>query len=470
MLFIILIFAFGLRLIALNQSLWLDEAIQAWAAASFSLKALLAQFMPTDVHPPLSYILTHFWGQIAGFSEIALRTPSLIFAILTIYFTYKIAQQILPSKKLSTFNLKLSPASLASLLLATSGLHIYYSQEARMYTLAALAVTISFWALLRLQKHKFSYLIYFISTLAAVYSHYFTWLILPVQLFIICRLQPRQLKKIILTQTAVILACLPWLPVLKHQLVGGIQAASSNQQWASVVGAASIKALILMPVKFLIGRISIDNNLIFALILSLPLILISRLFYQVWLKRKKHALAFTFLASWLIIPIILASLISFKLPILAYYRFLFTLPAFYLLITLAVNQSPKRYQNLIIISLILINLTTSAVYLFNPRFHRENWRQLTHTLVEKNLPQSPVIIISVVQAPLKYYYAGNNIYYYSQLDQLLDKDNHQLWLIPYAEPLFDPSLTVRRQLDSAGFKPGFKQHFRGNLTLIEYIK
>jgi len=451
--YFILILALFLRLINLNQSLWLDEAIVAKAIASFSLKDLLTQFMPTDVHPPLTYLINFFFSQLSGYSEVALRIPSIVFGVLSVWFIYKIAIRLLPKKLVF----------LPPLLLATSGLHLYYSQEARMYSLAVFAVTGSMWALLEFIKTKKSILakknllLYFIFTLLAVYSHYVAWFILPAHLFIVWQQKPKQIKKLLLAQLGLIIAYLPWLPTLFIQIKNGLQAAATP--WGQVVGGLSLKNLILIPVKFLIGRISIDNNLIYILVLLPPLLLTTHLIY----KARKSV----FILSWLIIPIILTILVSFKIPVLSYSRLLFILPAFYLAISLGISKLPKNKQTITIAFLLFINLISSSVYLFNQKFHRENWKGLTRVLLAENLNNHPVAIISAVQAPFKYYYAGNVINF-SKLGKSEYYD--EFWVIPYAQPIFHPDFDYQAILTSIGFKESFKQHFRGNLTLVKYTK
>jgi hypothetical protein len=143
------------------------------------------------------------------------------------------------------------------------------------------------------------------------------------------------------------------------------------------------------------------------------------------------------------------------------------LPAFYLILVAGVVQLPRRWQLLAGSCLLAINFISSSIYLFNPRFHRENWKKLASVLSEKNPAQSPVVVIAAVEAPLRYYYAGKIIHYSDISHQT---DLNEFWLVPYAEPIFDPKLTVRRQLKLLEFKEDFKQHFRGNLTLVKYTK
>lgn len=454
MLYFILIFSLILRLINLNQSLWLDEAIQTWAVSNFNLNKLLAQFMPTDVHPPLSYLVSFFTGKLIGYSEMALRLPSVIFGVLSIYIVYKLAKLI-----------KLTRPIIPALLLAASGLHIYYSQEARMYSLATLLVSLSIYFLIKSFKDNQAFFYYTLFSFLAVITHYYTWFMLPVHLLITKIIKPKKLKKLFLSQLLIIIGFLPILPTLIHQLKGGLMASLSNPQWGSTVGGLNIKSLALIPVKFLIGRITFDNKMIYALVAIVPILISTYLFYLLLKNLNKLKTSTTIIVSWLFIPLILAALISTKIPVLSFHRFLFILPAFYLSISLGIEKLRQPIQNLVFIFFIVFNLGTAGIYLFNPTHHREDWKTLTSELSLRNQTQAPVAILASVKTPLIYYYAGEIINY---SDITSDFKNKELWLVPYAEPIFDPGQVTRVALERLGFKSSFKKHFRGDLTLIQY--
>ncbi len=457
MIFPILTISLLLRLVNLNQSLWLDEAIQAWAASSFSLQQLLTQFMPTDVHPPLSYLVSFFTGKLVGFSEISLRLPSVFFGILTIYIVYQLARLI-----------KLKHPALPTLLLATSGLHIYYSQEARMYSLTTLLVSLSIYYLVKSLKNSKDFIYYTLFTLLSIYSHYYAWFMLPTHLFIVFSTHPKKLKKLILSQLAVIIGFLPLLPTLTHQLKAGLKAAASSPSWANTVGALNLKTLSLIPVKFLIGRISFENKLIYALAASIPLLISTFLLYLLvknLKKTKTSTISATITISWLLIPLILATLLSLKIPVLGFHRFLFILPALYLGLSQGLSYLSKPLFIIATSILLLVNITTSSIYLFNPHHHREDWKNLASELSSRNLDQNPVAILAPVRTPLIYYYGGKIIDYQ---DITLDFKARELWLVPYAESLFDPQLQTRSILHKLNFKPVFEKHYQGNLTLIQY--
>lgn len=451
----VLLLSLFLRLINLNQSLWLDEAFQFKSTYFFSLKELLTVYLPHDFNPPLSYLINFYFNRFFGWSETALRFPSVIFGVLTVYLVYKLAK-----------NIKLKKPVIPSLLLATAPLHLYYSQEARMYSLSGFLVTLSTLLLVNFLQQKTNIYWYVFSLSLTLYSHYLAWFIIPAHLVFIYLYKKQKLKKIISAQFISLLGFLPFIPFFTTQLKTGLSVSSANQIWSSTAGGLSIKTLALIPIKFLIGRISIENNYLFALILIPPFILTAWLFLKALKNFSKNKLAGSLLFSWLFTPLILIILISVKIPVLSYFRLLFLLPAFYLILSFGLETLKGFKFKLILTALLLINLTGSAIYLFNTKFHRENWKDLTQELVELNQTSSPVLIIPVVDAPLKYYYSQDQIIATDNLSKI--KDSQEIWYIPYAEPIFDPQLTIRQKLKDFGFNPVFEKHFRGNLTLIKY--
>ena len=60
MIWIILLFSLGLRLISIDQSLWLDEAISA-NVAKLSIEKIIPTFSVGDFHPPLFYLVLNLW-------------------------------------------------------------------------------------------------------------------------------------------------------------------------------------------------------------------------------------------------------------------------------------------------------------------------------------------------------------------------------------------------------------------------
>src|SRR3989344_8120801 len=90
--FVILLVAFLIRLISLNQSLWLDEAVVANNILRYSYLEIITKFAPTDFHPPLYYLFMKLWTSFFGLSEVALRFPSITFSLLTGVVIYLISR------------------------------------------------------------------------------------------------------------------------------------------------------------------------------------------------------------------------------------------------------------------------------------------------------------------------------------------------------------------------------------------
>jgi uncharacterized membrane protein len=127
---VILLSGAALRLYGLDRtSLWNDEVV-SWFAAHQPFRSMI-QATANDSALPLYNIILYATIRLCGDSEIALRLPSVIFAIANIYLLYRLGT-ILWDRLTGVF---------AAALLAFSGFHLWYSQEARMYTLLALAAT-----------------------------------------------------------------------------------------------------------------------------------------------------------------------------------------------------------------------------------------------------------------------------------------------------------------------------------------
>lgn len=93
--FIVVFVAALTRLIAINQSLWLDEGTTWRVVHGYSYPHILTEFLPFDFHPPLYYFLIKAWTSIFGYSELSLRMPSVIFSLLTGFIVYITAKKLI---------------------------------------------------------------------------------------------------------------------------------------------------------------------------------------------------------------------------------------------------------------------------------------------------------------------------------------------------------------------------------------
>ncbi|HUH98947.1 MAG TPA: glycosyltransferase family 39 protein [Anaerolineales bacterium] len=130
----------GLRVMFLGtKGMWLDETFSVWLA-NHSLSDMLHWIVQIDQHPPLYYLLLHYWIALNGDTPYYVRLLSVLFGAGAIPIIYLIG------KRLAGVLTGLAAAAL----MALSLYNIYYAQETRMYTLLAFNATVAIYALVRL--------------------------------------------------------------------------------------------------------------------------------------------------------------------------------------------------------------------------------------------------------------------------------------------------------------------------------
>ncbi len=419
MIYLILILGLILRLISLNQSLWLDEATTA-LVAKMPIYDFFTKFMPADFHPPLYYMIVSLWSKVFGYSEIALRIPSIIFGVLTIYIVYLIAKQA-----------RLKYPLLPALFLATSGLHVYYSQEARMYGLVTWLVSCLVLTFIKRDWLKFSILLPLIFL-----TDYVSLLILPV-LFLY-----KYSRKLFYSAIPLAFTFLVWLPILSKQLTAGMSIRESA--WWNILGSVTFKNIALVPTKFMIGRVNFDNKFLYALII----IIISAIFIYVIGKAKNKLNWY-----WFALSLLFGILLSFFIPTLTYFRYLFILPAFYLLLS-------ESTSKVFIIIILFINLLSTGFYLFDSRFQREDWRGVAKLIADEKI----VFPVNSQKEALIYYGKENQIISKEQLTA----DDKQFWLSRYVWEIFDNGDSTRLKIEDIGYKKTQEFNFNG-VVIWKYI-
>ena len=130
----------GLRVLLLAKNgMWLDETVSVWLA-DHSLPDMLYWIVKIDPHPPLYYLLLHYWIALKGDTPYYARLFSALFGAGTIPMIYLIG------KHMSGAMTGLA----AAVFLAFSPYNIYFAQEARMYTFLTFNASVAIYALVRL--------------------------------------------------------------------------------------------------------------------------------------------------------------------------------------------------------------------------------------------------------------------------------------------------------------------------------
>ncbi len=411
----LLVLAFTLRLYKLNaQSLWYDEAVTAQVVQQGLPE--LARWTADDIQPPLYYVVLSAWTRLAGVSEWALRFPSAWFGLLMVVLGYAMGRRLFGRI-----------AGLFTALLATTHpLWVYYSQEARMYTLLSALGMLAGYALLRVgasARHRqigsspdnqtayannkmraWWWLIFALAGVAMLYTHYFAaFLLLAFGVYFVGALlagwlQPRGrlLREGALVAAAIIIAYLPWLPNALRRF------GEDASYWRGTLKLN--EALRHLAISFSVGETMLEQQAtpVAWAVVGLAAICALALLWSIWSKRGNkgkvpptlgsgdfsrpagHGTAeavttkssVVFVLLYLLVPIASILLLSYSNPKFNPRYLMLASPAFVLLLagglalpfSLTINRSPltiNHFLRLLSLLSLLSLLTLSAASLRN---------------------------------------------------------------------------------------------------------
>lgn len=456
MIYLILLLAFLLRLVNLNQSFWLDEAAQVIESAR-SLSQQLNN--AADFHPPLYHLLLHFWMKF-GTSEVWIRFLSIIFSLASIYATYSLARLFVKKRY----------ADLAAFFLSLSPFHLWYSQEARPYMLLVALSTLT--TLFLLKKKWFLYALFLTLSL---YTLYFTPFLLLGFLFYILFFELKNITQFLTSTFISLLFFIPYLPKFMEQLAVGTN--SQFTGWTNVVSESPWRIVPLTFAKFIFGKGSISNNLIYAAVILPVFMLFLISLIKNWHQKKDRIIMILFF-----VPFVLSIMISFFIPVVAPQRMIFLLPLFYLILALGIQNFKYHLRLFAILLIITISMSGILQYYFSPAVQREKWREAITFIETDSKPNSLAIFVFPQPfAPYQWYNTGqvnglgiapNFILTQKDLINLesqLDGVN-KLYFFQYLTGLTDPQGLTISKLSNWGYSQKDIKNFEGVGFIYIYEK
>lgn len=221
--------ALALRLFRIDaRSIWLDEAYSLRLAAEHWRG--IVQGARMDIHPPLFHLLLHGWIKVFGTSEIALRSFSAVLGALLVAAVFKLAETLAGRRA----------AWWAAALTAVSPYFIELSRTGRMGALLALCLVLSVYFFVQVIRGRSLGFAagYFASTLAAMYTHYFAFLVVFAQVFYLfmgikqLRLSRTTRLRWFYLELFLLAGYAPWLSALwTHALKGGPSWRGAGAGW-----------------------------------------------------------------------------------------------------------------------------------------------------------------------------------------------------------------------------------------------
>ncbi|MEO7904691.1 MAG: glycosyltransferase family 39 protein, partial [Candidatus Saccharimonadales bacterium] len=329
---LITVVATGLRLISITKaSIWHDEGYTM----------MLIQHGPMDIiartardfHPPLYYLISHWWTLLFGNSELAIRSLSLLCGVGVVVLVYFIVKRLRFAEV---------TARLAALLTAFGPFLVRYSEEARMYGMAALLVCAATLALLialdertkpkKQSQQLYWWVVYGILMAAALYTHYYVAFIVFVHIGYAWHSYGGFAKMVKAKEWWVgnLLAVglfIPWIPAVIAQFTrvqGGY--------WIPPVTAETIPNTFMQFAVFSGDLLpsSIEMLLTVALACYVTVVLLRTT------KAKRPQL--WVVIAWMMTPLLIALLVSLKQPVYYDRYFAYSATAFYVLIAILITN------------------------------------------------------------------------------------------------------------------------------------
>ncbi|HEY3190346.1 MAG TPA: glycosyltransferase family 39 protein, partial [Solirubrobacteraceae bacterium] len=230
--------------LAVTRGIWVDEAISV-SQAKLPFGTMLERLQTADVHPPLHASL--LWATIRAFGtgELAIRSPSIVAGTLVVPMLFVTGRELFDRRT----------GLVAAAFGAVFPLAIWYSQEARMYSLYMLFAIVAIFAQARVLRTGQSryWVLYGVATAALLWTQYLAVLLIVAQqiVFVIAFIRRRRARApvaraVVGWAASLLLAALLLVPLLPY-LAGQIGAYTQRGAGLGVVPAQAGNAVAAQP-------------------------------------------------------------------------------------------------------------------------------------------------------------------------------------------------------------------------------
>lgn len=394
-----------------KSSIWHDEGFSIFLAQRTTAQIWAGS--ARDVHPPLYYLVLHFWMMAFGTSELAIRSLSMVAGVAIIPLGYLVVKRMAGNRA----------AVLASFVLALAPFLIRYSQEARMYGLLGLLLLTALYAVMRIvedPKQLWPYILYTAMITLGLYTHYFAVLaIVAFWVYFIVLQNPKQWRlnatillslKWWLANLAALGLFLPWAPTALAQIRRG-----QGLGWLPKASIHSFHDAVWQFFTFTDAR-----QIVMIFYWIVPILIIAAAIYLIITDRTKEKYA-RLLVSYSFVPIALALLVSIQKPIFHERYFAFASIGIFMLVAIALSRlAGKRRWLFVVFTVGIISLECIGVR----NVYSQSNHQVRTTMAELNSQYQPNDVL--LAGELYTYFDGS---YYNKTGQkmlLYTKNNDQI--------------------------------------------
>lgn len=405
-------------MIGLQQSVWFDEANTVLLAKQSSLS--LMHLTSVDAHPPLYYLLLKTWAGIFGWSELALRSFSVVAMSGAVVLGGLLVRRM--------FGVRAALMTLP--FVALSPLLLRYGFEMRMYALAALIGIAATYALVAALETKAKsrqwklYVIYALLLALGIYTHYLMALLLAVHLVWLVWRAYREKQRIFKTPwfvaiTGAVVLFLPWVPALISRLGDSAQTATAQPMSVDSLAGIVSFTFLYQPAWQLGGY----GTILLAFLTAALCVFVVRAFKKASKKERDYL---WLLAFYVLVPVVLIALISLIQPMyVERYASLFVMGGL-LLVGVAVAYSARKLSSfaglatVVVYAVLLLGVGQLA------KVGNTNYQQLQKPAVKEAAAalapcgHSATILAAdpYVAIELSYYLPSCEVRFYSSKDEL----------------------------------------------------
>lgn len=338
-----------LRLISVAKaSIWHDEGYTMMLIQHGPLEIIART--ARDFHPPLYYLVAHWWSLLFGTSELAIRSLSVACGVGIVILTYFIVKRLKFSE---------GTARLATLFMAFAPFLVRYSEEARMYGMAAFLICAATLALLvaldyrgksTRKQHLRWWLIYGALMAAALYTHYYVGFLIFVHIGYAWH-SYGGFKNMLQTRAwwagnlfAAGLFSL-WIPTVIAQVTrvqGGY--------WIPPANAETIPNTLLQFMSFASNYLSSSIEMLLVVALACYVT------FVIARTNKPDRPRLFFAIGWTVVPLLIALLASLKQPVYYDRYFAYAAVGFYLLLAVLITSAHIKtwLKQLLVVAVLLL--------------------------------------------------------------------------------------------------------------------
>jgi uncharacterized membrane protein len=352
---VVLLAALGLRLFHLQERvLWFDEANSLLIAKAGP--AEIVDAVRDDVHSPFFYLILHYWQFVAG-GEAGARLVSVFAGVATVAVIYSMGCAVSGR----------GAGLLAAAFLAVCPLHVWYSQELRMYALQTLLVTLSFlFMVLALRQQRIALWVgYSVITALSLYAQYASAYVVIAQnvfVWIYYWRDRRKLRSWLGAQCAVVLLFAPWIPVLVSQM-----RVAMGSSWLGPLEFRRVLAFFSLFSGAYLGDVHerVVSEVITGAAVIVPVVIL-------WRQCESRQITML-LALWFFVPVVLLVLQSLNQNRFLPRVLLCTTPPFVLLLGCALSQPGKIAARAVVAFTGMVLLLANVYALRNYYFLENRW-------------------------------------------------------------------------------------------------